>query len=230
MKSLISFHGKQEVKDFYLARVATHHAADQIIQGKYWEHGKGCAVGCTIHGHDHSKYENELGIPRIIARLEDRIFEGIPNEEAKEFPLQFLQAIPVGKDLTPVWKKFLVWLLIDKTTGTINHAKKIETKKAIKDVAELIEKSITENVTTEQFAEVRKAADAAAAAAYAAYAAAAAAYAAAAADAADAAAADAAAYAAAYAAADAAADARKKARTKRYHGMRDKLIELLAAA
>jgi hypothetical protein len=216
---LLSFHGKQEIKDKYVERVKLHAAADEIIQGTYWQNGKGCAVGCTVHSADHSAYETELGIPRIIARLEDRIFERLTNGEAKAFPLRFITAVPVGKDLTPVWKKFLVWLLVDSETGAIRYAKKDETRKAIQDVADLIEKSLLEHVTSEQFIAVRKVAsayDAAYAAADAAAAAAAydAAYAAAydAADAADAAyaaayAADA--YAAAYAAdaADAAADA-----------------------
>lgn len=47
--TLIAFHGKQSIKDEYLARVRAHKAADEIIKGVYWEKGKGCAVGCTVH-------------------------------------------------------------------------------------------------------------------------------------------------------------------------------------
>ncbi len=238
---LLSFHGKQEIKDKYVERVKLHAAADEIIQGTYWQNGKGCAVGCTVHSADHSAYETELGIPQIIARLEDRIFEGLTNGEAKAFPLRFITAVPVGKDLTPVWKKFLVWLLVDPETGVIRHAKKDETKKAIQDVADLIEKSLLENVTSEQFMAVRKVARAAAAddADDAdAYAYAAAAYADDAAAAyADADAAAAAAYAAAaaadaYAAADDADadDAYKNAKVTRFSQMADKLIQLLSEA
>ncbi|MGG6283718.1 hypothetical protein ACQ4M3_19225 [Leptolyngbya sp. AN03gr2] len=43
--------------------------------------------------------------------MEDRIFEGLENREAKEFPLEFLEAIPVGADLSNVWNLFAVWLL-----------------------------------------------------------------------------------------------------------------------
>jgi len=91
-----AYHSKQEIKDFYLQRMQAHYDADEIEKGFYWKGGKGCAVGCTLHSGDHAAYESELGIPRIIARLEDGIFEGLSNERAKEFPLQFLVAVPVG--------------------------------------------------------------------------------------------------------------------------------------
>lgn len=65
-----AFHSDEAVKEKYLERVRAHSAADSIIKGKYWESGKGCAVGCTIEGSDHERYETELGIPRVIARLE----------------------------------------------------------------------------------------------------------------------------------------------------------------
>ncbi|MES2395631.1 MAG: hypothetical protein V4549_06495 [Bacteroidota bacterium] len=247
-KQLLSFHGKQEIKDKYVARVKAHAIADEIVKGQYWDNGKGCAVGCTIHDSNHGSYETELGIPRIIARLEDRIFEGLPNAEAKEFPLQFLSCIPVGVDLKNVWREFMVWLLVDEKTGVIRHAKTEQTKEAIIKVADMFKKSLTEEISQKELNEVRAiartsyaAADAAAADAYAAaYAAAAdadAAYAAAAAAAAaDAAYADAAAAAAADAdaayadAAAAAAAAKKEARFARYVGMKNKLIELLSNA
>src|SRR5690606_30279367 len=121
---------KQETKDFYLSRVRAHKAADEIIQGTYWENGKGCAVGCTIHGNTHSSYEDELGIPRILAHLEDRIFEGLPNADAKEFPAQFLEAIPVGRDLNSVWKHFMIWLLVDESEGVVKYARKDSEREA----------------------------------------------------------------------------------------------------
>ena len=97
-----------KIKEKYIVRVKTHAEADRIIKGTYWQNGKGCAVGCTIEGSDHSRYETELGIPRVIARLEDRIFEGLPNDEAKEFPLKFLNAINVGANLSMVAPKWLI--------------------------------------------------------------------------------------------------------------------------
>jgi len=44
-----AYHNKKETKKFYLDRVKAHFKADEIVKGKYWQNGKGCAVGCTIH-------------------------------------------------------------------------------------------------------------------------------------------------------------------------------------
>jgi hypothetical protein len=108
---MLTFHGDPKIKEFYVNRVSAHYDADEIVKGKYWENGKGCAVGCTIHGNNHFAYETELGIPIMIARLQDRIFEGLPNKLSKEFPLNFITAVPVGVDLSRVGWKFLHWLI-----------------------------------------------------------------------------------------------------------------------
>ena len=129
-----AFHNEPKIKEKYLDRVTMHEKADEIIKGQYWENGKGCAVGCTIHSSNHASYETELGIPRIIARLEDGIFENLPNDLAKTWPRRFLEAIPVGADLSMVWPRFAVWLLLDKKYGVIQFAKTDAQKKAIKDV------------------------------------------------------------------------------------------------
>src|SRR5262249_3407302 len=112
MNKLIAFHGNPQIKEKYLARIRAHVAADELIHGVYWQNGKGCAVGCTIHSGYHAAYETELGIPRILARLEDGIFENLPNGQAKEWPQKFLAAIPISADLSLVWLQFAVWLLI----------------------------------------------------------------------------------------------------------------------
>ena len=129
-----AFHGQPDIKAQYLARVKAHEAADEIIHGKYWEDGKGCAVGCTIHSSNHGNYETELGIPRILARLEDGIFEGMTNGHSQAWPGEFLQAIRVGADLSMVWPRFAIWLLGDKKEGVIRFAKTDVQRKAIIDV------------------------------------------------------------------------------------------------
>jgi hypothetical protein len=215
-----AFHNDPSIKEKYLERVLAHRAADEIMQGVYWENGKGCAVGCTIHGDNHAAYEVELGIPRILARLEDRIFEGLSLEDAKEWPEKFLRAIPVGKDLSLVWPKFAVWLLVDEIDGVIKFAKTDQQKEVIARVADLYQRRIKgDEPSLEEWRTAAHAADAADAAAAHAADAADAAYAA------YAAAAAAAAYAAAAAAyaADAAAAARKSA----YKRQSEKLLEIL---
>jgi len=204
-----AFHGKQEIKDEYIKRLQDHYDADEIVKGVYWEDGKGCAVGCTLHSDDHKAYEVELGIPEVLARLEDSIFEGLSPKDAKEFPLNFLNAVNVGSDLSQVGDKFLHWLLVDPKHGVIKYA---TNKKVVQDVADLYERKINGETINR---DVWEAADAAARDTAAADAAAAAA---AASD--TGAAADAAAYGAAYAAADARAATRST--------QAEKLIELIS--
>lgn len=118
---MLSYHSDPAIKAKYLARVEGHAAADEIIKGQYWEAGKGCAVGCTVHGTSHSDFEHELGIPQMLAWLEDVIFEGLPNRVAKIWPERFLCAIEPGKDLSRVGWRFLHWLLTEGGFGEPNH-------------------------------------------------------------------------------------------------------------
>jgi hypothetical protein len=117
MNKLLAFHNDPKIKEKYLDRVSQHEKLDEIIKGTYWSEGKGCAVGCTIEGSDHSRYEKELGIPTIIAYLEDELFEEMSNNKAKAFPRRFLEAIPVGADLSLVFAKLIVWEWEDPKHG-----------------------------------------------------------------------------------------------------------------
>jgi hypothetical protein len=117
-----AYHNNESVKQFYLDRVAAHEAADEVVQGLYWENGKGCAVGCTIHSDQHSDYPELLGVPEELARLQDAIFEGLSPERARTFPREFLTAINVGADLSKVGNRFMVWLLIDPDHGVVRYA------------------------------------------------------------------------------------------------------------
>jgi hypothetical protein len=220
---LIAYHNDPAIKEKYLARVRAHAAADEIAHGYYWKGGKGCAVGCTIHGSNHVKYETELGIPRILAKLEDGIFESLENGRSKAWPEQFLSAVAVGSDLSLVWPKFAIWLLTDPKFGVLQYAKTEKSKKPINDVAEAYSLVVSGSRKEIDWSALRAAA---AAYAYAAYAYAAA-YAAAAYAYADAA------YAAA-AAADAAADADAAARISKRKALREaqaeKLLELMSEA
>ena len=239
-----AYHSNPELKAQFVALITAHEAADEIVQGTYWNDGRGCAVGCSIdslnritgtrHSHDnHAAYESLIGVPRILARLEDGIFEGLPLDVAKTWPRRFAEAIRPGADLSGVWTCFAVWLLTDAEHGVIRFAKNKRQRTAIQAVAELYSRQIAgETISKNAWQSAAYAAAAAADAAYAADAATTAAYAAyAAADAADAAA-DAAYAADAYAAAAAdayAADAYAAKQQARIV-QADKLIALLEAA
>ena len=115
-----AYHGDPKIKAKYLKRVRAHAKADQLLQGYgYWTDGKGCAVGCTIHGSDHSRYPVELGIPAEIAYLEDSCFESMSPALARKWPARFLSAIKPGANLSRVYDLWCAWMLDDPTDGVI---------------------------------------------------------------------------------------------------------------
>jgi hypothetical protein len=141
----------------------------------------------------------------------------LPTEDAKEFPLQFAQAIKAGVDYSNIWNKFAYWLLGGEN-GVIRFAKTEQTRKSIETVALLYERAVSgDNPKIDEWRDAAYDADVADAVA-AAYAAAYVADAAYDADVAD---------AAVDAAVDAAADA-ADARHNHYKVMRDEFLSLLA--
>lgn len=120
---MLAFLSDPKIKAKYLRRVRAHVKADEIRKGQYWENGKGCAVGCTIHSSQHLAYETELGIPQMLAKIEETIFEGATDVFSQTWPERFLKAIKPGADLSRVGWKFQHWLLMDPTYGTIKNAR-----------------------------------------------------------------------------------------------------------
>jgi hypothetical protein len=149
--SMLTFHGKQQLKDERIAQVRAHRLADQLVHGTYWEDGKGCAVGCTVHSGEHAAYEKELGIPIELAYLEDRIFETLPNGKALLWPERFLQAIPVGVDLraTHINKRFVLALLADEKRGLLARTRGAELRKAMIEVIEFLKTGVAAPSPTE---------------------------------------------------------------------------------
>jgi hypothetical protein len=203
--------------------VAAHVAADSIVQGTYWdsEYKRGCFIGCLARGADPAISETAYGLPVMVQRIAENIFEVLPADEAKAFFAALPDAVSCdGKDLSKVGWQFLaaelrslpeqfaeIQAVVDPVIAGMDLlASGQEWSAAAADAAA---------AAAADAAAYAAAADAAAAAAYAAWAVADAA------DAADAAAAYAAADAA-RAAADAAADARLR--------QRDLLLQLISEA
>ena len=145
---MLAFHNDPALKEQVYATVLAHREADKLVKGQYWERGKGCAVGCTLEGvkqarglktikhGSHALYESELGIPRILAYLEDRIFERLPNEDSQRWPERFITAIAPGADLALVWPRFALWLLAEELPGKVSD-KFPKSTAALADVAAL---------------------------------------------------------------------------------------------
>ncbi len=97
-------------KTRWRATMLEHQEFDRIIQGN-WLSGKddsgifrGCFFGCAMQT-DILPLEKAIvtmNLPSWLIHLAERIFEGLPAEEAKLFPVQLIDAIPTDTDLTGV--------------------------------------------------------------------------------------------------------------------------------
>src|SRR5579863_3482884 len=133
---MLAYHSDKKTKAAILRQLRAHAKADEIVKGKYWQDGKGCAVGCTVHSDQHAEYEVRFGIPQALARLEDTIFEGLPNARAKEWPVAFMSVIKPGADLSRIHWQFLHWTLTDERVNPgIRH---LLVRDAIKRCADLM--------------------------------------------------------------------------------------------
>ena len=136
MGTLIAYHGDTKLKTWCVAEMKSHRKSETLRQGYgYWKDGAGCGVGCLIKGSDHALYETKFGIPEMLARLEDTIFEGLPVAKAQKWPERFLSAIQAGQDLSTVGWEFQHRL-------QINNLKFAKKQKFPDDVITAIEKVI----------------------------------------------------------------------------------------
>jgi hypothetical protein len=132
---MLSFFGEQGLKDAVVARVKEHQRLDQIVQRIYWDGSKGCAIGCVLHSDDHMAFERQLGLPVFLAYMDEHIFESLPAHEATQWPLRFIEAVPVGVDLDLVFPRFMYWLLTD-SLGVRAYAN-VETAKILDTLARM---------------------------------------------------------------------------------------------
>ena len=90
--------------------IAKHVAADSVVQGTYWDtkHKRGCFIGCLAKSNDPTFNEAIYGLPMMVQRIAENIFEALPADEAKAFFAALPDAVSCdGKDLSKVGWQFL---------------------------------------------------------------------------------------------------------------------------
>ena len=101
--------------------------ADRLVRGTYGQKNgdsfRGCAVACLVaetalERHVFGEgtetkllFPEVLGWPVWLAHLIDALFEALEVDEAVEFPLKVIKAIPEGVDLEGVETKLHIYLL-----------------------------------------------------------------------------------------------------------------------
>lgn len=118
-------------KDQFVAETKRHQRLDHFLKGTYSEGVRGCAVGCAIksinrllgkrlHCSIHAELEYHGICPEWLARLQDIIFEGLPLDRAKSWPVEFAEAINTGADLATIKTPFIVYIL-EATISYLNY-------------------------------------------------------------------------------------------------------------
>ncbi len=163
MSENLSYQNDPALKARFIGHVEAHREHDSVRQGTYGktERGqwKGCAIACSMRSLDeidglppkteyneHGRLSARLNLPLTLCYLEDRIFEGLPHELALHWPTRFARAIPVGRDLSGVWDRFALWMLVDPERGVIRFANTDQTRDAICAVADLYGRKIAGDV------------------------------------------------------------------------------------
>ncbi len=123
----IAWLGDPDLKEQVLLRMKQHRAQDSIVQGLYQQYApelatkyRGCLLGCTlpqqsiitpvdVDGDDaetfnwHQGVEDLYGIDVTVAYVLEHVFESLSTtEEAADFAVASIEAIPVGADLSQV--------------------------------------------------------------------------------------------------------------------------------
>jgi hypothetical protein len=124
--------GDPGLKEEVVLRMKEHRAEDSIVQGYYQTYApematqyKGCLLGCTLPQMKadnadeivawHHEVERLYGIPVPVAFLLENVFESLPFEEAANFAVESIEAIPVGADLAEVER---YWFLEDESDAS----------------------------------------------------------------------------------------------------------------
>jgi hypothetical protein len=156
MEKLLSYKNDKKIKASLIKRMETHIALDELVQGATGQNGKGCTVWCALNngdisnGYTHSKFPDVLGLPEWLARLQDRIFEGLSVKEAKKFSIAWVKAIPVGRDLEKVKHRFALWVLRDGVYNTRQHIKDEKRLKAFDKVCDLLDRECLGDAPTKE--------------------------------------------------------------------------------
>ena len=132
----LAWFGDPALKEEVVLRMKEHRAEDSIIQGEYQKFApematqyKGCLLGCTLplvqiapglQMRWQRRVAEAYGIPTGVAYLLENVFENLPFEEAANFAVESIEAIPVGADLTEVER---YWLLEDESDASWSATK-----------------------------------------------------------------------------------------------------------
>jgi hypothetical protein len=144
---MLAYHNNAKLKASMSSDMHFTISEGLIIQGMSFRDVVRCVS--RVENGSYKTLEEEIGIPSLIAQLAEFIFEGLEYEKAKKFTTDFLEAIPVGADLSMVWPKLIHYVMVDNEVGLINFVKTEYSKFAIERLAHLFMRKIDGEIITE---------------------------------------------------------------------------------
>jgi hypothetical protein len=102
-----AFNNNQELKNELLIELKKHQELDDFRQGQWLTDDKndlgqfkGCFYGCTMQTEVNpiDEFSEKYNIDLWYCYLTEKIFEGLPKEDARLFPYQSIEKIPLGFD------------------------------------------------------------------------------------------------------------------------------------
>ena len=158
---MLAFHSEPSLKSAVMDRLREHRRLDQIVQGVYFENGKGCHLGCLTHfeSNTHDAAARLFGIEPRIGYWLEAVFEGLPKGDCERWVLESTEAIPCGADLSLCHHHLSAWLL-----GESGFLKIVdENRDAIEQVRGLhVRAASGEVITADEWSAARSAAESAA--------------------------------------------------------------------
>ena len=131
---LVAFHGDANVKKRYVDKVNEHAINGHYKKGCFWEkhdvngeiYTQCCSVGGILgmvsnigtYTDAIEQHASLIGIPVYLSEIHERIFEGFESDEdARDFAVAFIKAIPVGfNNWTDLLKKVVIPQLYKSAT------------------------------------------------------------------------------------------------------------------
>ena len=163
MRNFSAYKNDPELRDAFIAQLQSHQDQDQIIQGQYGQGANGDFRGCAIHSlakirgeelypGNHQLLEDLIDYPIELVFLIDGIFEGLPTDIAKGFPLRIGKAVRTGADLKMIVPQFLFWILSDDKEGVLTRFDRSAYPgivAAVRQVVELFKNHLAGQIITE---------------------------------------------------------------------------------
>lgn len=164
-----AFYGDAALRDAVVARVRGHIENDRILSYggggplSDAENRRYSLMAAALESADVRRYEGTLGIPAEAARLAEVVHSLSMREievagakqyhlrgTASRYPLEWLEAIPLGADLGTLTSRFIHWYLTDLVAGTYLYESRVipEARDLAERVARLHERQATGDAPT----------------------------------------------------------------------------------